>query len=188
MKSCKYEKRLQLYLDGWMERSESARFEKHLKKCSICQSEVMELEDISAAALEIVDEAPERGYWNSFYPRTQNRIISRSITPYKSSGESRRGLRLKIGTYSLEIVSLAAVILLTVNFLPDILNRIAEKSPNQLSVIQQSKPVSVVKAIDNVQSADSLLFGETDRTMLDENPEPVNSGRQATEFVSIESI
>ena len=187
MKSCKHKIRLQIYLDGWMEDSEAARFEKHLKKCSICQSEIMELEDISAAALEIVDEAPERGYWDSFYPRTLNRIISRNITPYESSEVSRKGLRLKIGTYSLEIVSLAAIILLTVNFLPDILNLMAEKSSDRGIAVEQVEPVLIVEATDNAQAVGPLLPGGADPITLEESTEPVSSDRQATELVLVES-
>lgn len=134
MATCKHRKRLQIYLDGWMERVEAVRFEKHLKKCSECQSELMALEEVSSSALEIVDEAPESSYWDSFYARTLNRIISRDVTPYEQPEESRKSLRLKIGTYSLAIISLAAVLLLALNFIPGILNstsdqQAAEKSP-----------------------------------------------------------
>jgi hypothetical protein len=128
MRTCKHKKRLQIYLDGWMEQREADRFEEHLKKCPVCQSELVELEEISSAALEMVDEAPEKSYWDSFYPRLLNRIISRDVTPYEKVESSRKELRLRIGTYSLAIISMAAVILLALNYLPGILNSPVENN------------------------------------------------------------
>ncbi|UCC80517.1 MAG: zf-HC2 domain-containing protein [Candidatus Zixiibacteriota bacterium] len=187
MKICKYKKRLQIYLDGWMDDSEATRFERHLKNCPVCQAELVELEDVSSAALEIADEAPERGYWESFYARALNRIISRNLTPYETSKNPRKGIRLKIGTYSLAIVSLSIAVLLAINFLPDVLNLMTEKSISQGETTEPAEPISVAEVIDNTQSLEPLIPGEPDPTAPAENPESVSSVPQVTELVSTES-
>lgn len=139
MATCKHKKRLQIYLDGWMEPPEASRFERHLKKCSECQAELMALEEVSSSALEIVDEAPESSYWDSFYPRILNRIMSRDVTPYEEPEKSLKSLRLRIGAYSLAVVSLAAVALLTVNIMPGILNSPSDNQPGLNSVVQKTE-------------------------------------------------
>jgi hypothetical protein len=187
MKTCKQSKRLQIYLDGWMENVEAARFEKHLKKCSSCQAELIELEDISSAALEIVDEAPESSYWDSFYARTLNRIISRNVTPYERSGEPRKSLRLKIGSYSLAIVSMAALILLAVNFLPDILNLMAERNLDRQKGLEQSESASIVEAIE---TGESLELNTRDLTVSEPElveSEQVNTISQEADLASAET-
>jgi predicted anti-sigma-YlaC factor YlaD len=187
MKTCKQSKRLQIYLDGWMEDVEAARFEKHLKKCSSCQAELIELEDVSSAALEIVDEAPESSYWESFYARTLNRIISRNVTPYERSGEPRKSLRLKIGSYSLAIVSMAALVLLTVNFLPDFLNLMAERNLERQKGLEQSESVAIV---DAVETGESVELNTRDLTVsvpeLVES-EPVSTISQEADLASAET-
>jgi hypothetical protein len=137
MAACKHKKRLQLYLDGWMEPPEAGRFERHLKKCSECQAELMALEEVSSSALEIVDEAPDSGYWNSFYPRILNRIISRDVTPYERPEKSQKSFRLRMGVYSLVVVSLAAALLLAVNIIPDILNSTSDQQVKINSAAQK---------------------------------------------------
>jgi|GEM_PF-2326857 len=187
MKTCKHKKRLQIYLDGWMDDTEATRFEKHLKKCPICQSELMELEDVSSAALEIVDEAPENSYWDSFYARTLNRIISRNVTPYEKSGESRKGLRLRIGSYSLAIVSLAAILLLTINFLPDILSLTGERSNDRGFAIDRAETVSVVTAHGNDQLARPDISMQSEQEASVKMIKPPDSIPPAMELVSVES-
>lgn len=187
MTTCKYKKRLQIYLDGWMDDSEAARFEKHLKNCPVCQAELVELEDVSSAALEIVDEAPERNYWESFYARTLNRIISRNITPYETAESPRKGIRLKIGTYSLAIVSLAAAVLLVINFLPDILNLMTEEDSGRGTVVERAEPPLVTEAVDNFYSIEPLVPDEPVPTTSVEVAESVNPAPQETELVSMES-
>jgi len=187
MGTCKHKKRLQIYLDGWMDDPEAARFEKHLKKCSVCQSELLELEDVSSAALEIIDQAPENGYWDSFYSRTLNRIISRNVTPYEKSGESRKGLRLKIGSYSFAIVSLATILLLAANFLPDILSLTAERNVNQGMAIDRTEPVSIVTTDENVRSVEPDLPIHSEQDMPENTMKSVDSIQPATELVSVEN-
>ncbi len=120
MGNCRYKKRLQIYLDGWLDNSEAGALEAHLKKCPVCQNELIEMEEVASAALEIIDEAPDSGYWESFYSRTINRIISRDVTPYQPSEKPKRGFLLKIGSYSLAIVSIAASIVLLLNYFPGV--------------------------------------------------------------------
>lgn len=185
MKTCKYSKRLQIYLDGWMENVEAARFERHLKKCASCQAELIELEDVSSSALEIVDEAPENSYWDSFYARTLNRILSRNVTPYEQSEEPHKRLRLKIGSYSLAIVSLAALILITVNFLPDVLKLMAEKNLENQRVTGKEEPAALVespKIPDLAESKEPVLQASVSETaepeqvdIMSANTDPVLS-------------
>jgi len=139
-----------------MEDSEARRFEKHIKKCSTCQAELVELEDVSSAALEIVDEAPESSYWESFYARTLNRIISRNVTPYEQAAGSHKSLRWRIGSYSLAIVSIAALILLTINFLPDITDMAARRSPEPPAISESGETNPDVEATDSPESTESI--------------------------------
>jgi hypothetical protein len=183
MKTCKYKKRLQIYLDGWMDGSEAERFEKHLKKCPSCQAELMELEDISSAALEIVDEAPERGYWDSFFTRTLNRITSRDITPYEAPAESRKGLALKIGSYSLAVVSMAAIILLAAVYLPDMLNRSSERNSNQETIIEPVEPLSIAATTAQNPSVTPPAVAETESTTPEEGIKSLHSDPTNTDFV-----
>jgi len=68
---------------------------------------------------KIIDEAPENNYWDSFYSRTLNRILSRNVTPYQPHEKNKKGFRLRIGSYSLAVVSIAAVIMVAINYFPD---------------------------------------------------------------------
>jgi hypothetical protein len=118
MKKCKYSKRIQLLLDGWMDEKEAARFEKHLRGCSICQSELIEHEEITTAALEIVEQAPETEYWKNFHSRVMNRIHSREVSPYSSEEiEKPVSKRTKLGIFAISFVSIAAVFLIVANFI-----------------------------------------------------------------------
>jgi hypothetical protein len=81
MANCRYKKILQFYLDGSGQGHDFTELEEHLKNCAECQIELAELEEINGAALDIVDEAPEREYWESFPIRVRNRIIARNIEP-----------------------------------------------------------------------------------------------------------
>ncbi len=116
MRECRFKKRIQIYLDGWMDDKEAGRFEAHLKRCSDCQTEMVELEEVASAALEIVDQAPDIDYWRNFPARVLNRIISRDVSPYGGKQRSARSLRLKIGSYSVAITALAAAVLLILNY------------------------------------------------------------------------
>jgi len=170
-----------------MEDSEARRFEKHLKKCSTCQAELIELEDVSSAALEIVDEAPESNYWDSFYARTLNRIISRNVTPYEQTAESHKSFRWRIGSYSLAIVSMAAVIILVVNFLPDIANMAARKSPEAPAISEGGDPTPSVEATESQESTESINPEISDITPKIVETEPVISDPSETELASAES-
>jgi hypothetical protein len=116
MRECRFKKRMQIYLDGWMDDKEARRFEKHLKRCSDCQTEMVELGEVASAALEIVDQAPDIDYWRNFPARVLNRIISRDVSPYEGKQRSARSLRLKIGSYSVAITALAAAALFILNY------------------------------------------------------------------------
>jgi hypothetical protein len=88
MTECSYIKRLQLYLDGWTEGDATRDIEEHLKTCPQCQAEMVELVESNGAALEIVDLAPDRSYWDSFANRVHNRIIARDVEPTRNEKKS----------------------------------------------------------------------------------------------------
>ena len=115
MKDCRLKKRLQIYLDGWLDGRESERFEDHLRRCEECQTELIELEEISSEALEIVDHAPERDYWNSFFTRVHNRILARGANPF---GEKKSHVfSFRIASYSVGVIAVAATLVLTFGYL-----------------------------------------------------------------------
>jgi hypothetical protein len=99
-----------------MDGKEARRFEAHLKMCSDCQTEMVDLEEVASAALEIVDQAPDFDYWSNFPARVLNRIISRDVSPYEGKRRPAKSLRLKIGSYSVAITALAAAVLLVLNY------------------------------------------------------------------------
>ncbi len=81
MAECKYKKILEYYLDGWTAGVASAELEEHLKSCPECQTKMAELVEIGSAAQEIIDLAPDRGYWDSFVSRVHKKIAARDIEP-----------------------------------------------------------------------------------------------------------
>ncbi len=170
MKECREKKRLQVYLDGWLTGAEAARFEDHLKSCEDCQCALMELEEISAAALEMVDHAPEREYWDGFFNRVQNRIFSRDVSPY--SPKEKSSIRIKIASYSIGIMSIAAAFVLTFGYLsrtnleqgPALDPGVVERN------IAEDDPVKPA-AGEAVQSAELILEGaasQSEKAVADE--------------------
>ncbi|OGC94687.1 MAG: hypothetical protein A2W25_15825 [candidate division Zixibacteria bacterium RBG_16_53_22] len=81
MADCRYKKILQFYLDSSGAGPHFKDLEEHLKTCPECQLQLAELEELNSAALDIIDEAPEKEYWDSFPVRVRNRITARSIEP-----------------------------------------------------------------------------------------------------------
>jgi len=164
MKICKFAKRLQIYLDGWMEEKESTEFERHLRKCDQCQNELVALEEVSSAALEIVDEAPEPDYWSNFHSRVMNRVIARNASPYSQPEQTEKRSKRKMGTYSVGILSIAAAVLL----LLFVSGQLTVKNQDNLNsdLISQSQPdpelnvapVSVVdsEAEDNIETTEEI--------------------------------
>lgn len=100
-----------------MDEKEAGRLEDHLRRCSDCQIEMVELEEVASAALEIVDQAPDFNYWGNFPARVVNRILSRDVSPYEGKRKAAKSLRLKIGSFSVAITALAAAILLIFNYI-----------------------------------------------------------------------
>ncbi len=119
MKGCSYRKRLPLYLDGWIGADEASRLEEHLKNCPSCQTELMELEEISSSALEMIDQAPDHDYWKTFSSRVLNRINSRGIiAPAAEEKVSKKGV--SPFRYSVFMIAgLAAVLAIFYNYMPD---------------------------------------------------------------------
>lgn len=134
MTECKYKKRLQIYLDGWMDRGDSERFEGHLRKCRICQVALMEIEEISSSALEIIDHAPDRDYWENFFNRVHNRIVSRDLSPYEQKKEWH--FHRKLVSYSFGFVAIAAVFVLAFG----LLTRSSRDLPQATSVNEITVP------------------------------------------------
>lgn len=84
MANCRYKKIIQFYLDGWADRGKIIELDEHLKNCPECQLELAEIEELNLAASDIIDEAPDRNYWASFYARIRNRIVARNIEPLQA--------------------------------------------------------------------------------------------------------
>lgn len=161
MKECREKKRLQVYIDGWMDESQTERFENHLRKCEKCQGAIMDLEEISASALEIVDHAPEREYWGSFFARVQNRIISRGISPYEETKKST--FRTRLVSYSIGVMAMAAAFILVFN----LISRVSF-SPDTAAEfrIEDTAPVTMEVKTDNpvsISGGEIALGGEIPR-------------------------
>jgi len=144
MRECKKKKRLQIYLDGWMSDREARRFEEHLKNCGACQGELINIEEISSSALEIVDHAPEREYWDSFFTRVHNRIISRGA---ELEPEKKKTFSFKAASYTIGIMSIAAALLLTFNYLTKspvnqpVTDRAALENTTELKAVSSNNPL-----------------------------------------------
>jgi hypothetical protein len=120
MKECEYKKRLQLFLDGWMAGTALADIEEHLKSCPDCQAEMAELLDVNGAALEVIDQAPDRGYWETFVSRVRNRIIARDAEPVPSE-------RKTPGPPTFSLTSVLIIVFLFIGATAAFLLRPAEK-------------------------------------------------------------
>jgi hypothetical protein len=172
MTACKNRKRVQLYLDGWMDESEAVRFEAHLRSCPDCQAELINLEEVSSSALEIVDQAPDAGYWNGFFNRVLNRIVARNVSPYETRKVTSRRLKLRIGSYAVAITTVAAVLLLTFTY--------ALRSPHGTdSPAVSDKPTAVA---DTPVEEVPIVDADTDRSMefVEMDLRPRSSGDQST--------
>ena len=171
MTGCRNRKRVQIYLDGWMDESEAARFELHLKSCPECQAELINLEEVASSALEILDEAPDAKYWGAFSNRLFNRIISRNVSPYAGRKETSRTLRLRIGSYVAAITAAAAAILLILSY-PTRSPRDADSraGSDQLATVADtsSRELPVADVGDNRGSAPHN--SEPDRELQAEHP------------------
>jgi len=145
MKTCSFKKRLQIYLDGWMDERELERFEDHLRSCDDCQTELIELEEMSASALEIVDHAPERTYWDNFFARVHNRINSRGVSPYQEAPKSR--FSIKALTYSIGVMTVAASLIF---ILFNISNNTIDQAPPSVINTPQERPALTDNSAMNI--------------------------------------
>jgi anti-sigma factor RsiW len=109
MADCRYKKRLQFYLDGWIDERGARDIEKHLKHCPECQVEMADLAELNNAALEMIDEAPDREYWDSFATRVRNRILSRNVEPVQIIRKAPWYLSLRLASVIVVIFSISAV-------------------------------------------------------------------------------
>ncbi len=112
MSKCNNTKLMQIYLDGWMGESEIKKFEDHLKDCPECQMELVDLEEVTRATLEIVDQAPEREYWDNFVNRVNNRIAARDVSMEISSSRKSKSFSVKYSLYSVAVMAFAASLLI----------------------------------------------------------------------------
>jgi hypothetical protein len=170
MTNCRYKKILQFYLDGSSDkRHEFKELEEHLKSCLECQVQLAELEELNSAALEIIDEAPEKEYWESFPVRVRNRITARDIEPVASDGKGRAPW---YSTLRLASVLVALIMVVGYSFLiiqrgisvPEKVNPIAESpaaADNQ--VVSQS-------TAENINPAISQPVGKTESDKVSAAP------------------
>jgi hypothetical protein len=163
MTECKYKKRLQFYLDGWTDNRSSKDIEKHLKHCSQCQIEIAELQEVTEAALEIVDQAPDREYWDSFTTRVGNRIVSRDIEPVLVERKPPRFLFFRLASI------LAIIMMVTVSMV--VLFRLEGKipqkpmaviiSPQSSETVQPKSDLSEIKQSAPIKNMDNLSESTT---------------------------
>lgn len=183
MTGCRNRKRVQLYLDGWMSESETDSFESHLRSCPDCQAELVNVEEASSSALEIVDQAPDAKYWESFSSRLFNRLISRDVSPYES-GRRRSKLRLRIGSYAVAVTTVAAAIMLLLNYaVRSPLDVDSPSGPDRPATVtdvsaEQAPPASAedtgdIKAVGE-RSRDESAGGDSPVTVADERPNGVD--------------
>jgi hypothetical protein len=116
MRECRYKKRLQFYLDGWLGEYESKDFEEHLKNCAQCQIELANLEEINSAALGMVDQAPEKEYWESFATRVRNRIVSRNAVPVIVKEKTSKLLGFRLSAVLMSLLAVASILLIIIRY------------------------------------------------------------------------
>ena len=116
MKECKFKKRLQFYIDGWLDERESKIFDEHLKRCAQCQMEMAEIEDVNSASLNIIDQAPEKEYWDSFAVRVRNRIVSRDAVPAESAKKSPSFLGFRFVAVFMAVLAISSITLIISRF------------------------------------------------------------------------
>ena len=116
MRECRYRKRLQFYLDGWLNEPESKDFEEHLRHCAECQIELTNLEEVNSAAFDIVDQAPEKEYWGSFSTRVRNRIVSRNAAPVTVKEKAPNLWGFRLSAVFMSVLAMAAIILVIIRY------------------------------------------------------------------------
>jgi hypothetical protein len=73
--SCdKYDKLLNLFLDGRLNQSEEKELKEHLSRCKRCQEQLSLLQSIEAKARAIKAKEPPQEYWDTFSSRVRERI------------------------------------------------------------------------------------------------------------------
>ena len=71
-----------------------------------------EMEELGGAAFEIIDQAPEREYWDSFHTRVCNRILSRAIAPEPVREKSSRLLVMRLALSTMAALAMVFVVLI----------------------------------------------------------------------------
>jgi hypothetical protein len=92
MSDCRYKKTIQFYADGYLGSIARMKLEKHIKNCQQCQLELIQLEEISRATLEIAETAPDPEYWENFTSRLFHRIGSRKIEAREPQSHTKIGI------------------------------------------------------------------------------------------------
>ena len=141
MRECRYKKRLQFYLDGWLDARESKDFEEHLKKCAQCQIELTELEEVNSATLDIVDQAPDREYWDSFNNRVWNRIASRNAAPEIVTKKAPSFFGFRMVALMAGVMAVVSIMMVVIKFESKTpVMPIAALSPRSTPTVVQSQP------------------------------------------------
>lgn len=157
IQECKYKKRLQFYLDGWTKGDEARSIEEHLKQCAACQIELAELAELQGAASEIIDQAPEKEYWDSFTIRVRNRILSRNIAPEEivENRPSSRFFSIRLAAISTTVLAAFVILMFVFNpaFTPSPPSTILPGS----TLIRTQPPVNIDKTVGQEMAAAPVI-------------------------------
>jgi hypothetical protein len=158
MTGCKYKKRIQFYLDGWIDKRSSRDLEKHLKHCADCQVELAELQELNSSAVEVIDQAPDNEYWESFETRVRNRIIARNVEPIERESRRPRFFALRLASIFailLFILGAGLMILKTNTKIPNMLSLTAPEKLNNSIVNEEQRPANLISQQKNNNNPES---------------------------------
>ena len=76
--SCgRFDKLINLFLDGRLDESEERELKKHLSECERCQERLSLLESVEGRAKKFGIKEPPQEYWDSFSSRVREKILAR---------------------------------------------------------------------------------------------------------------
>ena len=180
MTDCRYKKRIQFYIDGWIDERGSRDIEKHLKHCPQCQVEMAELAELNGAALEIVNEAPDREYWESFNTRVRNRILSRNVEPVRIVRRAPWYLSMRLASVFVMVLAVFATTIAllrwnvrspipVVNITSPVSKQLNTQTPPVIVASEELKPGPSVNNNPSDIAQPDLLLAENNNNIVSAN-------------------
>lgn|GEM_PF-1310695 len=77
MRCERFDKLINLLLDGRLDQSKERELKEHLSQCERCQKKLALLESVEGRAKKIEIEEPAREYWDSFSIRVREKVLAR---------------------------------------------------------------------------------------------------------------